>query len=105
MHNDFYTFCRRAQYIRRQCSAFREKDINLFVHRYLAIGTQEEPADDTGDAKMIAADDQAEDNDDKPLKGRLAGEARAQVVQDRRDAGNHDDGLLCLRTCHHPGAN
>ena len=75
------------------------------MHRYLTIGTQEEPADDTGDAKMIAADDQAEDNDDKPLKGRLAGEARAQVVQDRRDAGNHDDGLLCLRTCHHPGAN
>src|SRR6186713_1842384 len=35
MHNDFYTFWRRAQYIRRQCSAFREKDINLFVHRYL----------------------------------------------------------------------
>jgi hypothetical protein len=37
----------------------------------IAIGTQEEPADDTGDAEMIAADDQAEDNDDKPLKGRL----------------------------------
>jgi hypothetical protein len=38
----------------------------------IAVGTQEEPTDNTGNTEMIAANEQAEDNDDKPLKGCLA---------------------------------
>jgi hypothetical protein len=40
--------------------------------KFIAFGAQEEPTDDAGDAEVIAANEPAEDNDDKPLKGRLA---------------------------------
>jgi hypothetical protein len=43
MHNDFYAFWHRAQYIRRQCLASREKDINLFLHRYLVPAPTQPP--------------------------------------------------------------
>ncbi len=35
VHNHFYISWRRVRYIRRQYSASREKDINLFLHQYL----------------------------------------------------------------------
>jgi hypothetical protein len=38
----------------------------------IAVGAQKEPTDDAGNTEMIAANEQAKDNDDKPLKGCLA---------------------------------